>query len=369
MVTRARGAGQDDPVVAQLISFANDAAGTQAFAQALDYMNNLGGNADEIFSQLLSALLRVAEGIVEAILSGAQAVVDALLGAAARIIAYVRQRFTEAWDIPLVSDLYRRITDGSELTTLDLIALMAAVPATIVYKGVNGSAPFPDEASVTAFKGSFNAQAMLRAAGFAAKEPREDDAAASGGIVLPATMQQLLNVAAGISTAFYGGFSAVANAWPPPESPEFLSKANLALESAALVFTFPWFFSTAAPSCTDADGKSATLWLYGMTGVLLDGVYVSGEGRIPENYNDTGIIVSFLWAVGHVVTTIIASIGQTGVTVAGNVLTVVPELSVLLRHTRVIAATEGWSLPVLGAIDGLFYPTVGVLTAVTPVSG
>ena len=55
-------------------------------------------------------------------------------------------------------------------------------------------------------------------------------------------------------------------------------------------------------------------------------------------------------------------------TVPALALTIVPELSVLLRHTRVITATKGFSLPALGAIDALCYLTVGVLTAVTPVS-
>ena len=40
----------------------------------------------------------------------------------------------EPWNIPFVSQFYSFITGGSTLTTLDLVALIAAVPSTILYK-------------------------------------------------------------------------------------------------------------------------------------------------------------------------------------------------------------------------------------------
>jgi hypothetical protein len=356
-----------DALLQQLIDFADNALDTSAFEQAWGYFSNLGGSPDEIFVQLLAGLMRLAEGILEAILSGAQAVIDALLGAVQTVIASIQSMLNESWDIPLVSELYSWITDGAELTTLDLIALMAAVPSTIVYKALYNEAPFADEAAVSAFKSSFNAQTMLQAVGFPTTDSAALEAVEGSGLSEP--VQRLLLVGSGVSTIFYGGFTAVANAWPPPASPEGLSKVNLALEALSTVCAFPWFFSSAPPSCDDAEGRQAVLWIYSTTGVMLDGFYVYMEGRKPPNFDDTGVIVSFVWSIGHLAASIAASVGQSGLPVAGNILPLVAELSVPLRHTKIITATEGVSLLVLGAIDAVFYLTTGVITAVTPLSG
>ncbi len=358
-----------DSLLSQLTAFADTTAETQAFSEVWDYMTNLGGSPDQIFTQLLSALLRLAEGVLEAILTGVQVVIDALLGAVQMIVAAIQTMLNEEWNIPVVSQLYSSIADGAALTTLDLVALMIAIPTTIVYKGEFDAAPFPTQASVAAFKQSFNAQSMLAAVGFppsaseigAGVEPAPRD-----GIVLPATSQRLLLVGSGVATAFYGAFTGVANAWPPPASPKILSKVNLVLESTSLVFGFPWFFSSSPPGCDTAEGKQAILWLYVSTGVMLDGFYVYQEGRITENTSDKGVIVAFVWGIGHLATAIFASLGQSGVPVATNILPTIPELSVPLRHTRVIVTTKGVSLPVLGGIDGLFYLVIGILIAITP---
>lgn len=52
-------------------------------------------------------------------------------------------------DIPVISWLYKQIT-GNDLSLLDLICLVAAIPATIGYKLIANAAPFPDNATTTA---------------------------------------------------------------------------------------------------------------------------------------------------------------------------------------------------------------------------
>ena len=48
-------------------------------------------------------------------------------------------------NIPILSPIYKLITDGGTLTFLDLACLIAAVPATIIYKLVMEKTPFPDD--------------------------------------------------------------------------------------------------------------------------------------------------------------------------------------------------------------------------------
>ena len=47
-------------------------------------------------------------------------------------------------EIPVISPLYKWITNGDALSCLDLICLVAAIPGTIIYKLVTGSTPFLD---------------------------------------------------------------------------------------------------------------------------------------------------------------------------------------------------------------------------------
>jgi hypothetical protein len=52
-------------------------------------------------------------------------------------------------DIPILSSIYKSIT-GDQLTFLDLITLIGAIPATILYKLVSGQTPFPDNSHTQA---------------------------------------------------------------------------------------------------------------------------------------------------------------------------------------------------------------------------
>jgi hypothetical protein len=50
-------------------------------------------------------------------------------------------------EIPIISPMYKLITGGDELSCLDVICLIAAIPATLVYKIVTQEVPFPDNDS------------------------------------------------------------------------------------------------------------------------------------------------------------------------------------------------------------------------------
>jgi hypothetical protein len=80
---------------------------------------------------------------------------------------------------------------------------------------------------------------------------------------------------------------------------------------------------------------------------------------MPENKQDPGVIVSFVYALGHLGAAIGASVGSSGVTVAANILTVIPELTKLLRLTAVVAYTDTISLKVQAGIDWI----IGALAA------
>ena len=344
----------------QLQTFGTNTQTSSAFASAQTYFQNLGGSPDQIFSQLLAGLLRVVEGVLLAVLSGVQVLADTLLQLAQTIVAGLQAVLNEEWDIPFVSEFYSWITDGSDLTTLDLIALIVAVPATIFYKLVNnGSAPFPTGASVNAFTSSFTTQTMLNAAGFGTTVPKAkavtlDKAPWTG--LLSKEDAYLMAVFGGVFTFFYGAITAVNDAFPK-DAPKVLSYAAWILEGAAQICGFPWWYSSGATSCdqNNADGCGRTLWIYQNVGVLMDGVFLKLEGRLPENTNDAGIVVQFVYSLVHLTLAILASEATSGLPVAANILPVIPELSKLLRLSVIQEVTRKISLGVLAVEDAAFY--------------
>jgi hypothetical protein len=357
----------------QLQTFATNTQSGSAFASAQTYFQNLGGSPDQIFSQLLAGLLRVVEGVLQAVISGLKVLVDSLLQLAQTIVAALQALLNEEWDIPFVSEFYSWITDGSDLTTLDLVALIVAVPVTIFYKLLNGgSAPFPNEGSVTAFTSSFTAQTMLNAAGFGPTGPKAQRTAAKAKTIaldkepwtglLSKEDATLMAIFGAISTFFYGAVTAI-NDFVPKEAPKALSYAAWILEGAAQICGFPWWYSSGATSCdqNNADGCGRTLWIYQNVGVLMDGVFLKLEGRLPENANDAGIVVQFIYSLIHLDLAILASEATSGVPVAANILPVIPELSKLLRLTVVQEVTEGISLPVMAGVDFIFYTASAIV--------
>jgi hypothetical protein len=72
-------------------------------------------------------------------------VVDVMKSLAQHIVDIL----TAPIDIPVISYLYKKISGGNEFSILDLVCLVGAIPATIVYKAIEGVAPYPDDSITT----------------------------------------------------------------------------------------------------------------------------------------------------------------------------------------------------------------------------
>jgi hypothetical protein len=342
----------------QLQSLVDTTEATSAFSSATEYFQNLGSSPDTIMSQLFAGMLRIAEGVIQAIISGVQTVVDSLLQLISSMIASLQSVLNEQWDIPFVSQFYSWLTNGSSLTTIDLLALITAIPATIIYKLVYGTAPFTSQADVTAFEQSFTASSMLAASGLGGTGVRALSAlAADSSGLLPQNVACMLGIAGGVATCVLGLLSAITDASKSP--PNILSQSSLVLEYICQATSFPWFTESGTPDCTTATGSSMMLWLFGCVGVGLSTFFT-----VTTVTPDTETVASFIYAVGHCIPSIIASLHADGLTVAGNIVPLIPELGKLLGYSSIVAATGGISLLVLAALDALGGITSGVITIV-----
>jgi hypothetical protein len=348
-----------------------------AFAAALGYMQNLGGSPDQIFSQLLSALLRVVQGLANAMLAGVQAIVDGLLRLVQSFLSALQQEFTAEWNIPFVTQFYAWLTNGSALSLADLSSLILAIPSTIIYKAMYGAAPFPDQASVDQFKASFSAQTMLTNSGLAqgAKDGKKKAAIEAPAPVVPLSVeaqnsaQVLLGVSAAVSSFAYGFLSAAMDIKPTTGAGvvdplvKVLTKFALGTEIYAQAAFCPWIYSSGGPNCSTADGAGKWVWIYTCLGVVLDCGFVMYEGAFPEN-DDTipSLVVATLYGAGHVVVTGITFSELSGLARAANIVQCVPEVCKLLKLPAIETATSGVSLAVVAAADALCITAAGVIS-------
>jgi hypothetical protein len=239
---------------------------------------------------------------------------------------------------------------------------------TIMYKVMYKAAPFPNEDSVAAFKQSFTASSMLAATGLNGSKlqgkTRGAAAEASFDLALGPAAATLLNAGGCLSGCVYGIVTGILDAFPPApgtKPPSVLTRGAFVAEVLAQFCSFPWFYSSGGIDCSSTEGRGRWLWLYTSCGVILDGVFIYKEDSMPENWDDKGVYIGFAYGVGHLAMAISASVGQDSLGQASCILPTISELAKPLRLTRVVTATKGISLPVLGVIDGVF----GISSAIT----
>ncbi|KAF4497937.1 hypothetical protein FAGAP_5884 [Fusarium agapanthi] len=79
--------------------------------------------------------------LLEDILDVVESMLMAFLGNISDLLVLIADKINETIKIPVLSALYRKVSGGADLTLLDAISLVIAIPATIVFKLVNGESP------------------------------------------------------------------------------------------------------------------------------------------------------------------------------------------------------------------------------------
>ena len=96
-----------------------------------------------LLSTALSDLMTVFRDLADDFVKFAQDVASDILKLIAALVEQVVSWLTESISIPFVSDLYHALT-GDQLSVLDLVCLLAAVPGTILLDIITGSPTVPD---------------------------------------------------------------------------------------------------------------------------------------------------------------------------------------------------------------------------------
>ncbi|WP_297337541.1 hypothetical protein [Algoriphagus sp.] len=110
--------------------FQNVISGKISFGQFLQFaLQKLAGTGLFLLKQFIDVLLETLEALLEA--------------------AYVG--LNKEWQIPIISELYKKVSGGDAMSFLDVMCLLVAIPTTILYKIAENKAPFESPATKEAF--------------------------------------------------------------------------------------------------------------------------------------------------------------------------------------------------------------------------
>lgn len=113
-----------------------------AFESAFSELQLVFSDPSAAPSHLLSAFLELAKGVAVAGLEIVNGIFDGVLDLVNSLLDGLLKVLQEAWQVPFLSDLYEMITEGRKLSLLSLTSLVLAIPATLLHKGLFGTAPF-----------------------------------------------------------------------------------------------------------------------------------------------------------------------------------------------------------------------------------
>ncbi|RLL95242.1 hypothetical protein CFD26_105060 [Aspergillus turcosus] len=188
------------------------------------------------FSNLtpIQVIQRVMAILAEFALKSAQNVITTVIDVAKLLIDTVLDYLDAPLNIPIISPLYRKFV-GDDLSFLDLVCLIGAIPTTIIYKLITKTAPFPDNNQTQAL---INAGDMTTIVNIITSDsPCEEKATAQGLNTTSASLSDIVTAALNISACFgsviVGLFSALKRSGYPTPTIRIVSATSY------LVYTSP----------------------------------------------------------------------------------------------------------------------------------
>jgi hypothetical protein len=308
----------------------------------------------DFFDLVIVDFLTACRDVVVLILDGVEDVTLAVMAAAVNAIEALQKSWTAVIDIPVISWLYKHvITDGDDLTLLDVLSLIIAVPGTILYKLMNdGAAPFANTPEVQQIIASGLPWPQLAASGLTAE---------GGGI--PQSLISVCGVMAGVAD-FFGAFismgtDALAFTDEPLKGlPTFLSWTSLIQGVASQALGAPWTqFNVDSSRWTPADTWTVSLWGGSILPLAYDSVFTCATGALARYTDilgpvlDTGVGAAL---TGIAVTTMVKQLEQgapyTGWDAANSLVPQVGRIFKFLLLTKDTEA-EPVALVILLALD------------------
>jgi hypothetical protein len=308
--------------VTGILTAVKDVWNISEFDQILEQMKSavLSLHFNEFFDIVISDFVKLIKDIVIFGLKGAETVVIAILDTAKTAVAGLLSLLEQTIDIPVISWVYKYIITspeppfeaGDDLTILDLLCLVLAVPATILYKLLmGGTAPFTGDMLCYLEKHGLPWLGLATGASLSL----------SAGIAPPLWLSLgvvggVLNLVGGIFTAWADYLAFYTQGTNPLIT--VISWVNIVQEILAQAFTAPFeLWSSGLHNV--ADYLTTTLWGLASIPVIYDSFFTFTRGELAR----------FISIVGPLLDT-----------VAGGILTIFGLIT--MRFQMVAPDFTGW---------------------------
>ena len=307
----------------------------------------------KLFDLGAAAFIEAAADVISFVLDVIEDIVVALLNLVGGAITALQDALNADIDIPIISWLYKYVITGTildpgdDLTILDLLCLIMAIPATILYKvlfgGASASPPFTS-AQVGAITGSPIPWPTLSSARLQT----------APGAMTPT--QEILFALGGLTYFLYAFCDMGIDAYAAAEGGEgdpfatFLSWTGIVLGVVILGVTVPYTVLAKSESdWSEADKATLTYWAFGFGPILLNMAFTilssaKAESRFLPIVGPIALSIFGAMVLGIGVWTTVEqaldSSYQNGWTEAGNIIAPIP-------------TSCAWLLPLTDATDGI----------------
>jgi hypothetical protein len=156
----------------------------------------------------LELIEKFVEIVATAVVDAVESALITMLSAAALTATVIKALLSARWDIPVLTYVYEQIIcqgDGSKLTLLDLLSLLAAIPATIGAKLVTQQNLFSD-AQLTAITAATTMDQLVKGLTTAPYQLTADGVrlGADPALIAAATLEFIGMTSRGVSMVFFG---------------------------------------------------------------------------------------------------------------------------------------------------------------------
>ena len=374
LASDAQGVLED--VVSRLQTIGSNFEASNAFRDAANYFEQIKDDPAHIIQLSISALISALEGIVLLVLDVAIELIHLLGSALVAAVKAFEAAFTDtkAWTIPFVSPLYLHVT-GSELSALDLAALLIALPTTLIYRMRYGATPFPDDAAVHRFQATVNADALWRCStlGGPATAVRTGTDAGVLSLEEVSTMKRVFQIGNLCNNVVYGFVDVFLDAQIAPDikNPNDIGDNRNNLRQigvaswlaaangwAAALFSMPWpDLRWQAPGCANSKEFGVIHWFAQLVPNVVGTVWLLSAKSLPRSAELGGACLTSAFGFADLVLTIVEGVmasneddGDPLDTMEG-VFACIPVASKFLHTKWVMEATECTSVVLLLFID------------------
>lgn len=350
---------------------ADAAIGHPGFAALQRCFTEMGSADGQPLATLLREMLGTVRGLIQAVASGLQSVADQLLGLLQAMMGTLTAALNAQWQAPSLSPLFRHASGGMPMSTLNLISLAMAIPATALYRQAYRRAPFESDEELIEFEHAWDANTLLRASGLRGESALGSQRAlmrvarlgSDWSGLLPPKAAPVMAILGAVAPCFHAGFAAVTDARADIDRAAPLSTCSFVANVLAQAASCPWFYAAGTMGC-GGERASYLNWTCANLGTALDLLYLVTDDSISP---DVQSVTSHLYGSIQLAMAVLASTGQAAP--ASGVLAVVPNSGRILRFSGIVAATQGVSLAVLASLDAICLPVASAAATARIIDG